>query len=82
MAAQRLTTTQRDRVLGLLAAEDPHGEVRLAWAAKETLRCVCGLDPKNVEDWITEFVADTTDPPCRPTSAASAEPWAAGDPRS
>ncbi len=61
MASERLSTSQRDRVLGLLAAGDPHGEVRTAWNAKETLRGVYDLDPDTAGEWIDEFILDTTD---------------------
>ena len=66
MAAERLTEAGTQRVLGLLAAGDPHGEVRLAWSAKETLRGVYDLDPDTAADWIDEFVVDTTDPDMPP----------------
>ncbi len=62
MASERLSDGQGDRVLGLLAAGDPHGEVRTAWNAKETLRGVYDLDPETAEVWLEEFIADTTDP--------------------
>ncbi len=38
MAAERLNETGTGRLVGLLAAGDPKGEVRLAWHAKETMR--------------------------------------------
>ncbi len=66
MASERLTDGQRERVRGLLAAGDPHGEVALAWSAKETLRGVYDLDVDTAESWLGEFIADTTDPSMPP----------------
>ena len=37
-ADERLDTTGRDKLLGLLEAGDPRGEVRMAWHAKEVVR--------------------------------------------
>ncbi|MEM9714405.1 MAG: transposase [Actinomycetota bacterium] len=44
-AGERLITAQIERVLGLLAADDPHGDVRMAWNARKTLRRHHSLDP-------------------------------------
>lgn len=66
MAAERLTTAQIERVLGRLAAGDPHGEVHMAWSAKETLRGTYDLDPDTASEWIDEFIIDTTDPEMPP----------------
>ncbi len=39
-ADERLNDSGRSKLLGLLAAGDPHGEVRMAWHAKEVLRSI------------------------------------------
>ena len=39
-AAERVTERRRTKLRGLLAAGDPHGEVRNAWHAKESFRGV------------------------------------------
>ena len=38
MAAERLPDDRRERLVGLLAAGDPKGEVKLTWHAKEVVR--------------------------------------------
>ncbi len=43
-APQRLTEGGDAKLRGLLAASDPHGEVRMAWHAKEVLRSVYAID--------------------------------------
>lgn len=47
-AHERVTDSGEARLSGLLDAGDPHGEVRNAWHAKETLRGVYDIvDPEN-----------------------------------
>ncbi len=61
MAAERLTDAGIDRLVGLLAAGDPHGEVRMAWHAKETVRGICDLGDLDVaERWVDEIITDFT----------------------
>ncbi len=43
-ADERLGDQGRSKLVGLLKAGDPHGEVRTAWHAKEVLRSVPGRD--------------------------------------
>jgi hypothetical protein len=43
-ADERLDDNGRQKLLGLLDAGDPHGEVRTAWHAKETVRSVYDID--------------------------------------
>ena len=43
-ASENITDTGRARLRGLLDAGDPHGEVRDAWHAKETLRSIYHID--------------------------------------
>ncbi len=62
-AHERLTDTGEAKLRGLLAAGDPHGEVRLAWHAKETLRGLYDIDcPQLAERYATEL-ADADCPP-------------------
>ena len=52
-ADERLDDQGRKKLLGLLDAGDPHGEVRMAWHAKEVVREIyCHTDP----DLAVEFV--------------------------
>ena len=43
-ADERLTDGGRAKLVGLLQAGDPHGEVRMAWHAKEVLRSIYTID--------------------------------------
>ena len=43
-ADERLTDGGRAKLLGLLQAGDPHGEVRMAWHAKEVVRSIYAID--------------------------------------
>ena len=43
-ASERISDRGRTRLRGLLDAGDPHGEVRCAWHAKETVRDIYGID--------------------------------------
>jgi transposase len=52
-ADERLTTEGRDKLMGLLNAGDPYGEVRMAWHAKEVVRSI--YDHTNA-DLTLEFV--------------------------
>ena len=62
-AHERLTERGDAKLRGLLAAGDPHGEVRLAWHAKETLRGLYDINcPQLAERYATEL-ADGDCPP-------------------
>jgi len=62
MAAERLDEAGTDRLVGLLAAGDPKGEVRMAWHAKETVRGIYDItDPVLAKQWVDEIIADFTD---------------------
>ena len=62
-AHERLTERGDAKLRGLLAAGDPHGEVRLAWHAKETLRGLYDINcPQLAERYATEL-ADADCPP-------------------
>ena len=43
-ASERISDRGQTRLRGLLDAGDPHGEVRTAWHAKETVRGIYGID--------------------------------------
>ena len=62
-AHERLSERGEAKLRGLLAAGDPHGEVRLAWHARETLRGLYDIDcPHLAERYATEL-ADADCPP-------------------
>jgi hypothetical protein len=66
-AHERLDERGEAKLLGLLAAGDPHGEVRMAWHAKEVVRSIYEIPDAQVAD---EFVAqlghDLQDRSCPP----------------
>ncbi len=67
-ANERLTDQGPSRLLGLLQAGDPHGEVRMAWHAKEVVREIYTIgDPDLADDsspvWAT--ISKTTPAPQR-----------------
>ena len=62
-ADERLDEVGRDKLVGLLEAGDPRGEVRLAWHAKETVRGIYAIeDPADADAFVTELADDMTDP--------------------
>ena len=66
-AHERLSERGDAKLRGLLAAGDPHGEVRLAWHAKETLRGLYDIHcPQLAERYATELVDDLADADCPP----------------
>ena len=66
-AHERLTDRADAKLRGLLAAGDTHGEVRLAWHAKETLRGLYDIDcPQLADTYATELATDLTDTDCPP----------------
>ena len=66
-AHERLSERGEAKLRGLLAAGDPHGEVRLAWHAKETLRGLYDIDcPQLAATYATELVDDLADADCPP----------------
>ena len=66
-AHERLSERGDARLRGLLRAGDPHGEVRLAWHAKETLRGLYDIDcPQLAERYATELADDLADADCPP----------------
>lgn len=62
MAAERLTVDGKQRLMGLLAAGDPHREVWFAWNAKEVVRQIYDhTDPELATAWVAEIARDFTD---------------------
>ena len=59
---ERLNTRGEAKLLGLLQAGDPRGEVRLAWHAKETIRGIYGIDdPTEADAFVAELEDDLLD---------------------
>jgi transposase len=66
-ADERLDDKGRTKLLGLLQAGDPHGEVRLAWHAKEVVRSVFDpIDPATALEFVTRLGHDLQDRSCPP----------------
>jgi transposase len=56
---ERLDDRGEAKLLGLLEAGDPRGEVRLAWHAKQTIRGIYAIDdPDEVATFVTELTDD------------------------
>jgi len=67
MADERLDDQGRTKLLGLLAAGDPKGEVRTAWHAKETVRGIYDIeDPDLAGEYVTRLGHDLQDHDCPP----------------
>ena len=58
---ERLDEKGTEKLLGFLEAGDPHGEVRMTWHAKETLRGFYTQPAENAEAFLDELVADMGD---------------------
>lgn len=56
----------RTKLLGLLDAGDPHGEVRTAWHAKETVRGIYDIDADIAVDYVSRLGHDLQDDDCPP----------------
>jgi transposase len=66
-AHERLDQRGEDKLLGLLTAGDPHGEVRTAWHAKEVVREVYTItDPDLAAEFVTQLGSDLQDESCPP----------------
>ena len=62
VAAERLPDERRERLVGLLAAGDPKGEVKLTWHAKEVVRATYEHhDPVLADAWVDEIIRDFAD---------------------
>ena len=61
-AHERLDDTGEAKLVGLLAAGDPRGEVHLVWHAKETVRGIYAIeDPTEADAFVTELADDMAD---------------------
>ena len=61
-ADERLDDNGRTRLLGLLDAGDPHGEVRTTWHAKEVVRSIYDhTDPALALEFVTRLGSDLQD---------------------
>lgn len=59
---ERLDEAGEAKLLGLLEAGDPKGEVRMTWHAKETTRALYAIaDPAEAAAFIDELIADMAD---------------------
>lgn len=59
----RLDKTGEARLMSLLEAGDPHGEVRMTWHAKETVRQLYTItDPNDAAVFLDELIDDMGDP--------------------
>ncbi|MDP9441574.1 MAG: ISL3 family transposase [Actinomycetota bacterium] len=64
-AHERLDERGEDKLLGLLAAGDPRGEVRMAWHAKEVLRSIYDIpDPAVAAEFVAQLGHDLQDDSC------------------
>jgi transposase len=67
MADERLSPDGRTKLMGLLDAGDPDGEVRTAWNAKEVVRMIYEHhDPDLALDFVTRLGADMQYDDCPP----------------
>ena len=61
-AGERLDDRGRTKLLGLLRAGDPHGDVATAWHAKEAVREIYShTDAELAMTWIGRLIDDITD---------------------
>jgi transposase len=66
-ADERLDDRGRTRLLGLLDAGDPHGEVRTAWHAKEVVRSIYEInDHALAVEFVDRLAGDLQDDSCPP----------------
>ena len=66
-ADERLDDKGRTKLLGLLEAGDPNGEVRMAWHAKEVIRSIYDhTDPVLAEQFVDRLGYDLQDASCPP----------------
>ncbi|MPZ54387.1 MAG: ISL3 family transposase [Acidimicrobiia bacterium] len=61
-ADERLDDRGRTKLLGLLAAGDPKGEVKTTWHAKEVIRSIYEIDdPDLADEFVTRLASDLQD---------------------
>ena len=66
-ADERLDDNGRSKLVGLLEAGDPRGEVRMAWHAKEVVRSIYDhTDPTLALEFVTRLGVDLQDRSCPP----------------
>jgi transposase len=66
-AHERLDDRGETKLLGLLRAGDPHGEVRVAWHAKEVTRSIYEIaDPDLAAEFVEQLGHDLQDESCPP----------------
>lgn len=66
-AHERLDEHGTDRLVGLLRAGDPRGEVKMAWHAKEVVRSIYQItDCVVADEFVTQLAADLQDQSCPP----------------
>ncbi len=66
-ADERLNDGGRSKLLGLLGAGNPHGEVRMAWHAREVVRSVYAIDdPDLAAEFVARLSTDLQDTDCPP----------------
>ena len=66
-ADERLDYRGRTKLVGLLEAGDPRGDVRTAWHAKEVVRSIYDIDdPHLAEQFVTRLGHDLQDDSCPP----------------
>ncbi len=66
-AHERISADGEERLLGLLQAGDPKGEVRMAWHAKEVVRSIYEIDDVDTaRQFVTELSRDLRDDSCPP----------------
>lgn len=59
---ERLDERGNEKLMGLLEAGDPRGEVRMTWHAKETLRSFYAIDdPADAETFLDELIDNMAD---------------------
>lgn len=61
-AHERLDQAGENKLLGLLKAGDPKGEVQMTWHAKETIRSIYAIvDPDLAGEFVGQLIDDLTD---------------------
>jgi transposase len=66
-AHERLDERGNQRLVGLLRAGDPRGEVKMAWHAKEVVRSIYQIpDPDLAATFVTQLGEDLQDDSCPP----------------
>ena len=67
LAHERLNHAANAKLVGLLEAGDPKGEVRNAWHAKEVIRSIYAIDNAELAvEFVTQLGIDLQDDSCPP----------------